>query len=302
MLKIGKDQKFFILMIGAIFIMMLFTPAQSFEATGEATGGTEKISNYFDSLQEQLVNDGFDNNLIKSIYGNSKVVFETKGVSLFFVHSEDRLDYDQYTVRSQIKKARRYMKKYNIELSEAETIYGVDKEVITAIILVETQCGTLLGTRSVLNTLSTLSSLFDLHVREKLWKELSDTPELTRERFDRKAEQKSKWAYRELKAFLNHTIIEDVDPVEIKGSYAGAMGISQFMPSNIPELAKDGNNDGSIDLFNHADAIASIAYYLQHHGWKPGISKQEAQKVVHHYNHSERYVDTVLKISKLIKG
>ncbi|MCP4371006.1 MAG: lytic murein transglycosylase, partial [Deltaproteobacteria bacterium] len=271
MLKTEKVHKLIILMISSIFIMMLFTPARSFEATGEATGETGGNRNYFDSLQEQLVNDGFDNRLIKIIYGNSKVIFEAKGVSLFFVHSEGRLDYDQYTVRSQIKKARKYMKKHNAELSQAEIIYGVDKEVIVAIILVETQCGTLLGSRSVLNTLSTLSSLFDLHVREKLWKEISNTPDLTRERFDRKADKKSKWAYRELKAFLNHTIIEQVDPVVIKGSYAGAMGISQFMPSNIPELAKDGNNDGSIDLFNHADAIASIAFYLKHHGWKPGI-------------------------------
>jgi membrane-bound lytic murein transglycosylase B len=147
-----------------------------------------------------------------------------------------------------------------------------------------------------------MASLFDLQVREKLWTEISDTPELTRRGFERKAEKKSKWAYRELKAFLDHTIIERIDPVEIKGSYAGAMGISQFMPSNIPELAKDGNNDGSIDLFNHADAIASIAYFLKHHGWKPGISRKKAQKVVHHYNHSDQYVDAVLKISKLLKS
>ena len=298
MLKTGKNQKTVILIISSIFVMMLFTPAPFFEAMGE----TEVNSNYFESLQEQLVNDGFDNSLIKIIYTNSKVTFETKGVSLFFAHSEERLDYDQYTVRSQIKKVRRYMKKHHVELLQAEKEYGVDKEVIAAIILVETQCGTLLGNRSVLNTLSTLASLFDLHIREKLWKEISDTPKLTREKFDRKADKKSKWAYIELKAFLNHTIIEKIDPVKIKGSYAGAMGISQFMPSNIPELAKDGNNDGSIDLFNHADAIASVAFYLKHHGWKPGISRQQAEKVVHHYNHSERYVNAVLKISKLIKG
>ena len=90
--------------------------------------------------------------------------------------------------------------------------------------------------------------------------------------------------------------------MEIKGSYAGAMGISQFMPSNIPELAKDGNNDGSIDLFNHADAIASIAFFLKRHGWKPGISKKKARKVVHHYNHSDQYVAAVLKISILLEG
>jgi membrane-bound lytic murein transglycosylase B len=298
MLKTGKDQKFIILFIGFIFIMMFFAPVQSFEARGE-TGGN---SNYFDSLQEKLVNDGFDKKLIKIVYGNSKVTFETKGVSLFFMHSEARLDYDQYTVRSQIKKARGYMKNHHAELSQAQKKYGVDKEVIAAIILIETQCGTLLGKKSVLNTLSTLASLFDLQVREKLWKEISNTPELTRERFDRKADKKSKWAYRELKAFLDHTIIEGVDPSEIKGSYAGAMGISQFMPSNIPELAKDGNNDGSIDLFNHADAIASIAFFLKRHGWKPEISKEKARKVVHYYNHSDKYVDAVLKISKLLKG
>ena len=294
MLKTGKYQKFIILFISFILIMMVFTPAQSFE--------TEGNSNYFDSLQEKLINDGFDKDIVKIIYGNPKVTFETKGISLFFVHSEARLDYNQYTVKRQIKKARLYMKKHNAELSQAEIVYGVDKEVITAIILIETQCGTLLGNRSVLNTLSTMASLFDLQVREKLWKEISDTPKLKRAKFERKADKKSKWAYRELKAFLDHTTTEGVDPVEIKGSYAGAMGISQFMPSNIPELAKDGNNDGSIDLFNHADAIASIAFFLKRHGWKPGISKKKARKVVHHYNHSDQYVAAVLKISILLEG
>jgi len=298
MRRTGKDQKFIILFIGLILIMMFFTPDRFFEARGE----TEGSGHYFASLQEQLINDGFDQDLIKIIYRNPKVTFETKGISLFFMHSEDRLDYNQYTVKSQIKKARLYMKKNKTELLKAEKKYGVDKRVITAIILIETQCGTLLGNRSVLNTLSTMASLFDLKVREKLWKEISDTPELTRERFERKAAKKSKWAYRELKAFLDHTIGEGFDPVEINGSYAGAMGISQFMPSNISELAKDGNNDGSIDLFNHADAIASIAFFLKRHGWKPGINRKKAQKVVHHYNHSDQYVDAVLKISKLLEG
>jgi len=177
MLRTGKDQKFIILFISCVFIMMLFTPAQSNGAMGE----TEGNSNYFDSLQEKLVTDGFDEYEIKALYIRPEVSFEIKGISLFFMHSESRLDYDQYTVKQQIKKARRYMKKYNKELSQAEKIYGVDKEVITAIILIETQCGTLLGNRSVLNTLSTLASLFDLQVRGMLWQEISGIPELTRQ-------------------------------------------------------------------------------------------------------------------------
>jgi hypothetical protein len=54
---------------------------------------------------------------------------------------------------------------------------------------------------------------------------------------------------------LTYTEKEAMDPTTIKGSYAGAMGISQFMPSNIAPYGKDGNADGRIDLFVHADAI-----------------------------------------------
>ena len=289
-----KDPSHILIVSIIILIVLIYAPAQTSE--------TIINNNYFESLQEKLIADGFDEYEIKALYIRPEVSFETKGVSLFFMHSEARLDYDQYTVKRQIKKARRYMNKYNKELSQVKKLYGVDKEVITAIILIETQCGTLLGNRSVLNTLSTLASLFDLQVRGMLWQEISDIPELTRHKFEKKAERKSRWAYGELTAFLNYVIRERIDPVKINGSYAGAMGISQFMPSNIPELAKDGNNDGSIDLFNHADAIASIAFYLKSHGWKPGISNKKAQKVIHHYNHSEKYVDAVLKISKLLKG
>ena len=80
------------------------------------------------------------------------------------------------------------------------------------------------------------------------------------------------------------------------------MGIPQFMPSNIEHYAKDGNGDGSIDLFNHADAQASVANFLKKHGWKPGIDLKKKQKVVHHYNHSDDYVDTILRISDLLKA
>ncbi|MEZ4604946.1 MAG: lytic murein transglycosylase [Desulfobacterales bacterium] len=89
---------------------------------------------------------------------------------------------------------------------------------------------------------------------------------------------------------------------DIIGSYAGAMGFAQFMPSNILILAEDGNDDGSINLFHHEDAIASIANYLKHYGWQPGMTREDAGKVVYHYNHSSYYVDTVLKIAEKLKS
>ncbi|MBW2644506.1 MAG: lytic murein transglycosylase [Deltaproteobacteria bacterium] len=116
------------------------------------------------------------------------------------------------------------------------------------------------------------------------------------------AQRKSKWAYNELKAFLTYTTREKIDPVRIYGSYAGAMGIAQFMPSNILAFAKDGNNDGHVNLFNHADAIISIANYLKHYGWYNGINKKGMYKAIYHYNHSRQYVDTVLEVAERLKS
>ncbi|MFH1440605.1 MAG: lytic murein transglycosylase [Candidatus Omnitrophota bacterium] len=255
---------------------------------------------YFESLQERLIKEGFDKGMIKDLYNRPEVYFDFKGVSRYFVYREAKLNYDQFTSRSSIKNAKKYMKEYNAELSRAERIYGVDKKIVTAIILVETRLGKVVGNSPILSTLSTLSSLSDLNIREIVWDKNSSSCSLTREEFNKWSDRKSKWAYSELKAFFVYANREEIDPAGINGSFAGALGIAQFMPSSILAFAKDGDGDGSIDLFNHADAITSIATYLSHYGWHPGIDRKGAYKVVYHYNHSEYYVNTILKISELL--
>ena len=193
------------------------------------------------------------------------------------------------------------MKSYEEELSRAEATYDVDREVITAIILVETKFGQSLGKRQVINTLSTMASLLDANVRNRFWKEISGSTNLSIEAFEKKALDKSSWAYRELKALLRYTEKEEMDIFKITGSYAGAMGIPQFMPSNIIRFAADGNTDGHIDLFEHADAIASIANFLKKCGWYRGINEEKAKKVIRQYNPSSYYIDTILKVAKMLK-
>ena len=142
--------------------------------------------------------------------------------------------------------------------------------------LVETRLGTYLGESSILNTLSTLAASDSSYVKEKIWDFIPQKRRYKRDKFEEKAIKKSEWAYKELMAYLKFTEKEGIDPFSIKGSYAGAFGISQFMPSNALTLAKDGNNDGKTDLFDTPDAIASIANYLKNYGWKPGISEEDA--------------------------
>jgi membrane-bound lytic murein transglycosylase B len=259
-------------------------------------------NNNFESLQKRLIEDGLDKNRITELYKRPEVYFETKGVSRFLVHSEASLNYNQFTSKKSIRNALKYMEQHQKILESVEKTYGVDKEIVTAIILVETRLGMLIGGPSVLNTLSTLAVLAEPDVRNVFWSKVSKTTRLTREQFEKWVKRKSSWAYDELKAFLSYTAKENMDPAVISGSYSGAMGIAQFMPTNILAFAKDGNNDESIDIFNHSDAIASVANFLKHYGWYPGIDVKKAYKVIYHYNHSRQYVDTILKVSKILKS
>jgi membrane-bound lytic murein transglycosylase B len=254
----------------------------------------------FETLQKRLVADGFDAQRIQQIYQHEEVFFEVRGVTAYFQHNEATLDYDKLTNASYIRDAQAYMQAHAEALKRAEEKFGVDPRVITAIILVETKFGKYLGKRSILNTLSTMAALTEPQPREYLWEQLPTERRFTRIEYDRKADAKADWAYKELKAFLTYTSLHGIDPPSVVGSYAGALGIAQFMPSNILAYGQDGNGDGRINLFEDADAIFSIAGYLRNYGWKPGIDREEKGKAVFAYNHSKYYVNAVLKIVDLL--
>lgn len=257
---------------------------------------------YFAVVQQRLITDGFSPEAVSQLYGRPEVFLEADGVSRFFVHSEAKLNYDQFTTPESIQKARAYMREYRVSLDSAEKAYGVDPRVITAILLVESRLGTVSGSRSCLNILSTLAALSDPEMREAFWRIIPDDRRISRTHYDERVQKRAEWGYRELKALLRYAEREKIDPAGITGSYAGAVGFAQFMPTSIMAYAQDGDMDGGIDLRNHADAIASIANYLKRHGWQPAISREKAEKAVHSYNPSSYYVNAILKIADLLKG
>lgn len=281
-------------MAGGVFLLVLLLglPQASLGASGD----------YFSSLRQRLAADGFDSDRIMYLYRNPRTAFETRGVSMYFVHSEGKLNYDQFLAPSMIRRARTYMQAHEVAMGRAERIYGVDRQVITAILLVETKLGAYVGNRLVFNTFSTMASLSDPVVRNALWREIQGSTSLSRAAYDAKALKKSAWAYEELKSFLVYTQRYGIDPLSVKGSYAGALGYCQFLPSNALRLGRDGNDDGRLDLFDHPDAIMSVANYLKHHGWRRNLPESGAVKVIYSYNHSRYYVSTVLKIAKELKG
>lgn len=298
MKKFDPSHKLILRVVVALIICFSVNVCYAQQAAEPDTSGQ---SNDFYRLTQRLIQDGFDQEKTNALFGNEAISFDPGGVSLFFVHSESSLNYDQFSSPKSIANAREYMVTHKESLDKAQEKFSVDKTIITAILLVETRLGTYLGKRTVINTLSTMAALTDKVLAERVWQAISDNKKPGRDAFDKKVDQKSRWGYEELKALISYADREGIDPVAVKGSYAGAMGIPQFMPSNALMLARDGNQDGKVDLFDHDDAIFSVANYLKHHGWKSGLSRQRQHEVLFRYNHSNYYVDALLKISDKLK-
>ena len=108
---------------------------------------------------------------------------------------------------------------------------------------------------------------------------------------------KSNWAYKELKALIAYGQGNDIDVTVLPGSVYGAIGICQFMPSNIVAYGIDGDGDGVVNLFSVVDAMYSAANYLSEHGWRGARSTTQKQRVVMAYNQSIQYARKVLGVA-----
>lgn len=137
-----------------------------------------------------------------------------------------------------------FWRQHEVALARAEQEYGVPASVIVSIIGVETFFGRNTGNYRVIDALSTLA--FDYPARADFFR-------------------------KELREFLLMSREEQLDPLTIKGSYAGAMGLPQFMPSSFRAYAVDFDGDGHINIWSDPDdAIGSVASYFQRHGWVAG--------------------------------
>jgi len=160
----------------------------------------------------------------------------------------ERLPWHRYRLRfltrSSIRNGGKFLARYSDVFRQAETRFGIPAEILVAIIGIETRYGKATGRHRVLDSLTTLALGYP---------------------------RRSSFFMAELKEFLRLSGDGIVNPLETKGSYAGAVGIPQFMPSSYRHYAVDFDGDGRRDLIgSEADAIGSVAHYLNAHGWQAG--------------------------------
>ena len=208
--------------------------------------------NYFENREDVLgfINEvskkhNFDKENLKKLF--TKIEFKQTIIDAITRPAEGK-PWHQYrpifVTNTRIKEGVKFWNKHQETLERAEKEYGVPPEIIVAIIGVETRYGKHKGSYRVLDSLSTLA--FGYPKRAKFFRS-------------------------ELEQYLLLAREEKLDPLTIKGSYAGAMGQAQFISSSYRNFAVDFDGDGKRDLWNNtSDAIGSVANYFKRHKWQPG--------------------------------
>lgn len=194
-------------------------------------------------INELVTKDHFNRQkitaLLRSLHPNEKII---KTMTAPFEKQPWTYYHNFFLTPKRIALGVEYMKTHHHELMQMQEKYGIPPSIITAIIGVETEYGLHLGKYSVLDALYTLG--FYYPQREKFFRsELAQYLILTRD---------------------NHLSIYG-----IKGSYAGALGIPQFMPSSYRRFGVSASGQARVDLFHQDDAIASVGNYFNKMGWQP---------------------------------
>ena len=170
--------------------------------------------------------------------------------------------------------------KENIELVKAvSSEYKVDPFIIVTIAGIESNYGSHHSQYSVFNS---------------LYSQIHDMP------------KRAKWASKDLAEFIKYCYYDQLDPQEIGGSYAGAFGFGQFIPSSFNNFSVDFNEDGVRQPYDWPDVLASIANYLRRNGYKPNSNNYDRDgdiwKSIYAYNHANNYVMAVLELRNEIKN
>lgn len=265
----------------------------------------------YSPLIQKLKHDGFSEEFLNQFYSTSDTRFYERLTRVNLLHREQADPYDKMKNPEAIAAIRNFTISHQDFLQQIESRFEVDRHVIAAILYVESRFGKSSGKHPVLYTLSSMTlAPEDWSIRSLIERMDSLFPDLSGIERERKltwikdrAESKATWAYSELTTLLELKQSRGLDINSLKGSWAGAFGIPQFLPSSYAAYGVDGNGDGSVDLYTMKDALASVANYLHENGWRShGISQERKRRAIWSYNHSKYYVDLITYLAEEASG
>ncbi len=216
------------------------------------------------------------------------------------------VDHHELVTDQAVQASRKFLERNTEPLDKAETLFGVDREIIAALLWVETRHGTVTGRFHVPSVYASLLVANTSRSRRYLEREAkktrlpaSTTMKEVKEKIVTRTDRKGVWALTELRA-LEALFLKNAKTVRnLKGSFAGAFGISQFIPTSYQRHAFTDRSDETPDLADTNDAVLSVANYLKQNGW--AANSDSRYKALFHYNNSKDYVEAILALSERLK-
>ena len=256
-------------------IVVLFTLLIFRTQVWAENNNQEAFSLWLDGLKQEALEKGFNPDLVESALGD--VVYVERAVRSDRSQAEFKETYQQYINKRvsqwRIKTGKEYLAQHGKAMSEVVDTYAVPAEIIAAIIGVETNYGTFTLSHDAFNALATLA--FDPRRADRFRREIFDTLTILSKKY--------------------------AQPEQLKSSWAGALGIPQFMPSSYLQFAVDFDKDGDKDIWSHGpDLWASVAHYLSYYGYSN--TQKWARKVIVPAAVSNKIVADTHNISAAPKG
>jgi len=258
----------------------------------------------FRSAALGLLTRNADTAYITKILHSPTTVFLDNMVKINVTGFLKKADYSHNYNAASLRSTREFYKENADLLRRVQDSTGVPAQVMTAILWVETKFGKVMGTYNVVSVYASLAAAAEPQNIE-MNKQGYRTTVVSQDSLNRldsmveaRARRKAAWAIDQLMALQSMQDRLPFPITELRGSWAGAFGWPQFIPSSFMSWAVDGNGDGKVSLFDKEDAIASVGNYLKVNGWGEKPSQQEA--AVYHYNNSKDYVNCVLTLAEKI--
>lgn len=281
------------------FVIFIYQPI-SHISNGKKREFKYKI---FKSVIDSLINKGADSESIFYLLNDYRTYFDERYARVNILNPP-KLDFKEMYDTKAIFKINKFIDENFEILDNAENKFNVPKEIIAIILWVETKFGNVLGKNHLPSVFLSMASaanpiLLDNLLRSNTFEGLNKDSlyNIVMQR----AKRKEEFAIRELLSLLEIQKKGLVDVRELYGSFSGAFGLPQFLPSSYLNYGYDGNGDKKIDLFNLDDAIFSIANYLHSNGWNSNDTNS-FYSTLFKYNKSDEYVKSILYMYKeLIK-
>jgi len=255
-------------------------------------------------LMAKLVADGVDQGRVEAVFNDARL--EPFGGLEFSAERprESRALYRRFLRPAGVTAARQCRRRYAGAFEAAERTDGVSADVLAAILSIESGCGRNTGSYVAFYRLARLAMANEpANVQHNIariaeWNGTVD-PEV-QARLRERARSLEQTFYPEVRAMFVVAPRLGIEPLDLRGSGAGAFGAPQFLPTSYLAYGVDADGDGRVSLDDPGDAAASCARYFAAHGWHPGLSYAERRATVWQYNRSTAYVDTVLSLAARI--